>query len=550
MAYLGYFKHKMNAFQPTPGAITDLSFSCIELVYLVYLLRLRGKTADCYLIILIYATALPMQLASFMLGSWDEPATIWFWQLFIFEGLQGLAVIGCSYRFYKNPYPRESKIVCLIYLILFTFAICFWFKDYYRDNHIDREHILFPIVLMTAATSWSGINYLRKIRLYPGAREVALFRGFALSVLIYTLLEGLNICTVMAWITTVPYMILLYLCSLSLTVLVGFAYFNYAREKTAFGTKMVGVTLLLTLGVTGLVPVILFGPAGTPGTAPYTRMFLWIIPGLTLLIAVFLPLLLRLTLLRPLDKIVVAVKQVSAGDLDARIDLDLNDEIGQLSQHFNQMTGSLRERTEQLDSMRERIATDFHDQTGNMLSAITRQAGLLKLKLGREHELQPMIKSIVDNSNSLYASSKDFLWQLNHDSDDPGELFAYLTAHGQQYYNQFDIAFSSRAEDCGPAKFDPSSALNLIFIFKEAMTNVVKHAGASEVTLTLAYAPAAIAYTLTDNGTWKEADPAQEHYGLSNMERRCKKNNFGYTLTKAPAGTRIVISVPFINERS
>jgi signal transduction histidine kinase len=208
---------------------------------------------------------------------------------------------------------------------------------------------------------------------------------------------------------------------------------------------------------------------------------------------------------------------------------------------------AVKMRTDQLNSMRETMATDFHDETGNMLSAITRQASLLKLKLGQAHEVKPIVESIIKNSNGLYASSKDFLWHLNHNSDDPKELFDYLTGYGQRYYNQFDIAFSSSSEECQRRQFEPSAALNVIFIFKEAMTNIVKHADATEVLLTMACQSEHIVYILNDNGMWKQADQTNEHYGLTNMERRCKRNKFGFALIKTNSGTQVEITVPALN---
>lgn len=204
---------------------------------------------------------------------------------------------------------------------------------------------------------------------------------------------------------------------------------------------------------------------------------------------------------------------------------------------------AVRERTEQLNTMRENIATDFHDETGNMLSAVTRQAALLKSKLKAEHEVQPIVDSILTNSKGLYASSKDFLWHLNHNSDDPAELFDYLTAYGQRFYNQFDIAFSSEADDCHLLQLAPSAALNIIFIFKEAMTNAFKHAGGNEVQLSMRCSGQHITYALQDNGSWKTPDKTSEHYGLVNMQRRCARNNFELELDQLPEGTRIRITV-------
>lgn len=213
-------------------------------------------------------------------------------------------------------------------------------------------------------------------------------------------------------------------------------------------------------------------------------------------------------------------------------------------QKISLLDEAVKKRTEQLNVMRENIATDFHDQTGNMLSAITRQATLLRLKTANHPELQPIVDSIIRNSNALYAGSKDFLWHLNHNSDDPQELFEYLTGYGQVYYNQFDIAFSSAAAGIPLQQLEASAALNIILIFKEAMTNVVRHANASEVSLIMHTVKQSICFSLQDNGKWKEADAAQDHHGLANIEKRCRKNNFTCSLEKMPAGTRIEIRVP------
>ncbi|OOQ59647.1 sensor histidine kinase [Mucilaginibacter pedocola] len=206
---------------------------------------------------------------------------------------------------------------------------------------------------------------------------------------------------------------------------------------------------------------------------------------------------------------------------------------------------AVKKRTEQLNNMRESIATDFHDETGNMLSAITRQAALLKQKLAGQAEVQPVIEHIIRNSNNLYASSKDFLWHLNHNSDDPLELFNYLTGYGQTFYNQFDIAFSSKGTDVKLTMLSPSAALNIIYIFKEAMTNVAKHADATEVWFEMGLYGDTIRYSLQDNGRWKEPDTDANHFGLENMKRRCQKNGFVCKISTEP--TKIEIAVPVIN---
>lgn len=215
-------------------------------------------------------------------------------------------------------------------------------------------------------------------------------------------------------------------------------------------------------------------------------------------------------------------------------------------QKISMLDEAVRKRTEQLNSIRQTIATDFHDQTGNMLAAINRQAAILELKLSSQKELLPLVKTIITNSNELYASSKDFIWNLNHDSDDPFTLFQYLTSYGQHFYNQFDISFSAelKGNRDESEQLSPFAALNLIYIFKEAMSNVIKHSGADEVFMAMTYGRSQVSFSLSDNGKWKAADPAVAHYGLEHMERRSRQSGFSYTLTHGETGTTITVILP------
>src|SRR5690606_29670763 len=119
---------------------------------------------------------------------------------------------------------------------------------------------------------------------------------------------------------------------------------------------------------------------------------------------------------------------------------------------------AVRLRTEQLFSLRQDLSRDFHDETGNILAAITRQASMLGLIMKDNEKIKPIIDHIILNSERLYASSKDFLWSINSNSEKPDELFTHLTSFGQVFYNQFDIAFSAEQQILEPTRrhLDPS----------------------------------------------------------------------------------------------
>jgi len=220
----------------------------------------------------------------------------------------------------------------------------------------------------------------------------------------------------------------------------------------------------------------------------------------------------------------------------------------QQNQQIFRLNEAVEERTNQLLNMRQTLARDFHDETGNLLSAITRQAGILKLRTEQDSSLKPLIDNIILNSEQLYASSRDFLWSINHNSDDPDELLAYLTAFGQVFYNQFDIAFSVRIPSPGnkenKKRLAPFVARHIISIFKEAITNTVKHSGANEVVLEMSRLDRYVRISLEDNGRWKDPDGNIPHEGISNMQQRSIDNDLFLDIYHDETGTKIQIDAP------
>ncbi len=71
---------------------------------------------------------------------------------------------------------------------------------------------------------------------------------------------------------------------------------------------------------------------------------------------------------------------------------------------------------------------------------------------------------------------------------------------------------------------------NLYLMNKEAITNIVKHANATEVSLSARNTPSGFQLSIRDNGQVEESDsPAPTGSGLGNMQRRAEE--LGGTLT-------------------
>ena len=85
-----------------------------------------------------------------------------------------------------------------------------------------------------------------------------------------------------------------------------------------------------------------------------TQRALWLI-GITTLIAAVLGVLLARTITQPVRQLVIGAEEIGRGNLEYRIEVAARDEIGQLSQAFNQMTGNLQAITASRDELNREI---------------------------------------------------------------------------------------------------------------------------------------------------------------------------------------------------
>src|SRR5690606_41054171 len=124
---------------------------------------------------------------------------------------------------------------------------------------------------------------------------------------------------------------------------------------------------------------------------------------------------------------------------------------------------------------------------------------------------------------------------------------------GQQLLSAHGIEFSLASDIAEPAP-PPDSvlALNLYRLYKECLTNVVKHAQATEVRVEFAVSPQWFELCVEDNGVgWRQGEAAQGNdpvmsggQGLRSL--RARAAHFGGAVTvEAAQGIRVGGRIPF-----
>ena len=189
------------------------------------------------------------------------------------------------------------------------------------------------------------------------------------------------------------------------------------------------------------------------------------------------------------------------------------------------------------DAERRRIMQDIHDGLGSqlmsmMLAARLGQAEPAKVAEGLQaviDEMRLMIDSMDSVGESLEAALGTFRSRMQ----------PRVTAAG--------LAFEWQQEEgLTLPDYGPRDVLQLFRIMQEAVTNALKHSGATQLRVALTReADGAIALRIADNGCGGADANAGAGRGLANMSRRAEAIGARFTLTSMPGeGTQACLHLP------
>jgi PAS domain S-box-containing protein len=202
--------------------------------------------------------------------------------------------------------------------------------------------------------------------------------------------------------------------------------------------------------------------------------------------------------------------------------------------------------TETIHTMQLDIARDLHDSLGQNI-------GFLRMKL--EHlsgkkaikkvDMQAELLTMTKAANESYDLIRGTLAVLQ--SNNSSDLFRIFSRYAEQIEERsaIRVEFSSDGE---PRPLSPKRMRQLFFIFREAITNIEKHAQASRVFITIEWNAECVNLIISDNG--QGFDPLHPqfgaHYGLKFMRERAELLNGSLNIESAEnAGTKLLISVPY-----
>ncbi len=216
---------------------------------------------------------------------------------------------------------------------------------------------------------------------------------------------------------------------------------------------------------------------------------------------------------------------------------------------FRETNTALRRLNQTLEEESKRIAHALHDEAGQLLAsvhlALEEVAG--NLPPAKEHLLK--VKGLLDQIEAQ-------LRRLSHELrptilDDLGLLPALkFLAEGVAARTGLLISVESESE----LSLSPLLETTLYRIVQEALTNVTRHAKASQVTITIHQEPQTLRCSIRDNGVGFDisavlAKTGERGLGLLGIRERL--NSLGGSLSIVSdlgQGTELIITIPHTNQ--
>ncbi|MFC7062598.1 histidine kinase [Halobacillus seohaensis] len=267
-----------------------------------------------------------------------------------------------------------------------------------------------------------------------------------------------------------------------------------------------------------------------------------------------------------IDYISTMITQLARGELSSRIYFNENDEIAGLGDELNELGEKLSQQKESLLKLadekgelarsahkaatieeRQRLARDLHDAVSQQLFALTMMAQATERIFDKKPEqAKEQLTEITQTALQAQTEMRALLLHLRP-VDLSGEPLAEgITQLVEELKQKCPITFDMNMEEVhGLSK---TVEEQLFRIVQESLSNILRHANATEVTILLSKSNGEVFIHIEDNGVGfntEEKKVNKASYGLKNMKERCEEIGGDFTIrSREEEGTYIDLRIP------
>lgn len=341
------------------------------------------------------------------------------------------------------------------------------------------------------------------------------------------------------------------------------------RDLPAWLRLILGVPLFYKILIANAAIVIAALLTGTALTANFIRSSpgssTFELVGTLIAVAVVVTVSVNAIILRvalsPLTHLGETARRVQEGELDARAPYSpvADRGINQLTWTFNRMLDSLanyRRRLREIaaralnaeEAERKRIARELHDETAQTLAAL-----LIRLRVARAASDTEAREAMLDDVKAEISRALDgvrrFARGLRPIALEELGIVAAIESHTRMLQEAVGIEITIDAEPIA-GLLTAEAELALYRIVQEALSNAVRHAGATRATVTIRRLSDRVSAVIEDDGRGFSVEKAMAGpnggLGLFGMQERAGYIGGHLEIHSRPGrGTRVEIEVPF-----
>lgn len=269
---------------------------------------------------------------------------------------------------------------------------------------------------------------------------------------------------------------------------------------------------------------------------------------------------------KPLNRLTNSVKIIGSGGMVEEVPVETDDEIGKLARAFNNMSESLKKREEALkesakrlrslssrlieaqEQERRRISKGLHDELGQALALLKHRIRAIKkqsqTQLQKEcHDVILYIDQIIENVRRL---SKDLSPSILEDLGLSAAIEWLIKNFEKQYAIQTSVDMVNIDQ-----LFSIETQTNLYRIFQEALTNIGKHAQATQAAFHVKEEKDHILFIIKNDGKGFDVNEAitksvtERGMGLAAMNERAHMLGAKLEImSRTGSGTTISLKIP------
>jgi signal transduction histidine kinase len=204
-------------------------------------------------------------------------------------------------------------------------------------------------------------------------------------------------------------------------------------------------------------------------------------------------------------------------------------------------------RYEAVQKVREKVARDLHDDVGSTLTSINILSEMSIQKInGNDSEIGDYLKRISNNSSQMMDAMDDIVWNIKPSNDTMVKIIARMREYAATIFEPKEIIYRFVNEEMVKnISLNMDVRRSLLLIFKEALNNIVKYAGARMVSIEFKLIKDNLYLTIRDDGKGFDRRIVKYGNGIENMTKRAANFNGGLEIESMEnVGTKVIITIP------